>query len=94
MSTDDLYAFRVRGIPCLIRVTDYSYQRSDHRCTDSDVDYHGFEDVDFEVLDQRGRPAPWLERKMSASDEDSVRCFLLDKAFLARQDAWDGPYGY
>lgn len=63
---------RVAGIPCLIGVTyfesvagSYSYHAA------SDWDYHGYTECEFEVLDRRGRKAPWLERKLS--DEDTSR---------------------
>jgi hypothetical protein len=35
------------------------------------VDYRGYTECEFDILDRRGRPAPWLERK--ASDEDRQR---------------------
>ena len=27
---------------------------------------------DWELLDRRGRPAPWLERKLTAADEERI----------------------
>lgn len=68
---------RVAGIPCIIGVihfdgADGSYSAS----APSDVDYYGYVEVEFEVCDRRGRPAPWLERKLSDNDisriEDEV----------------------
>jgi hypothetical protein len=35
------------------------------------VDYRGYTECEFDILDRRGRPAFWLERK--ASDEDRQR---------------------
>ena len=60
---------RVAGIPCIIGVTyfdnvegSYDYDAA------SDLDYHGYVEYDFTVCDRRGRPAPWLERKLSDKD--------------------------
>lgn len=65
---------RVSGIPCLARVTHYHRQPphrgSAHTC-DSDWDYYGYTECKFQILDRRGRPAPWLERKLS--DQDTAR---------------------
>ena len=65
---------RVAGIPCIARVTHYfrkaPHRGSAHTC-DSDMDYYGYTECEFDILDRRGRPAPWLERK--ASDEDRER---------------------
>jgi hypothetical protein len=65
---------RVSGIPCIARVTHYfceaPHRGSAHTCN-SDVDYRGYTECEFDILDRRGRPAFWLERK--ASDEDRQR---------------------
>ena len=62
---------RLAGIPCQIAVTgfrrvegSYSYNAP------SDADFYGYTDYDYEVLDRRGRPAPWLEKKVSQADID------------------------
>lgn len=62
----DTIEHRIAGIPCLIGIIDYqrvegSYSQKD----DSDLDYYGYTDCDYEVLDRRGRPAPWLEKKLT-----------------------------
>jgi hypothetical protein len=55
------------GIPCTLRID--GYENVPGRDTwDSADDFHGWEEVEFTVCDQRGRPAPWLERKMSEAD--------------------------
>ena len=53
---------RVAGIPCIIGVEEYQPGSYDKWC-DSDVDYYGYSE--WEVLDSRGRPAPWLARKLT-----------------------------
>ena len=57
---------RVAGIPCVIGVVDYiSVVGSYCQNAASDWDYHGYTECEFEVLDRRGRKAPWLERKLT-----------------------------
>jgi len=51
------------GIPCQVRVTHYLRQRPDSRADNPD-DYYGYVELEYDVLDRRGRPAPWLERKL------------------------------
>lgn len=57
---------RVAGIPCIIGVTEYQCVKGSYSYhADSDWDYYGYTDCSFEVLDRRGRPAAWLERKLT-----------------------------
>jgi hypothetical protein len=57
---------RVAGIPCLIGVTHFESVRGSYNYhAASDWDYHGYTECEFEVLDRRGRKAPWLERKLT-----------------------------
>ncbi len=66
---------RVAGIPCIARVTHFYRQApwrgSAHTC-DSDLDYYGYTECEFDILDRRGRPAPWLERKATDQDRDRI----------------------
>lgn len=66
---------RVAGIPCLIGVLTYHkvghWQGSVYTCPSSD-DWYGYTDIEVEVLDRNGRPAPWLDRKLTADDRDRI----------------------
>ena len=74
---------KVAGIPCLINVTYLHIQKpwrgSPHTC-DSDLDFYGYEEVEFEVCDQRGRYAEWLEKKMTADDVERIKCQVVEFA--------------
>ena len=57
------------GVPCQIAVSNFHRIKGSYSYNaPSDLDYYGYTDYDYEVLDRRGRPAPWLERKVSADD--------------------------
>jgi hypothetical protein len=67
------FASRVAGIPCLIEITHYApgtaaYQRGhpDEWMPEEPAE------LEFQVCDQRGRLAPWLQRKLTAVDEDRI----------------------
>jgi hypothetical protein len=56
----------VAGIPCIIGVIEYSSTSGSYsHNAASDWDYYGHTDCDWEVCDRRGRPAPWLARKVN-----------------------------
>ena len=66
---------RIAGIPCLIEVRSLEvhrpYRGSAHTC-DSDTEYYGYTDCEFDVFDRRGRPADWLASKMTDADENRI----------------------
>lgn len=53
----------VAGIPCQIGVISYVHQKPLGRTADSDWDCYGYTDIDWELLDRRGRRAQWLDNK-------------------------------
>ena len=64
---------RVAGIPCLIGVTHYECVRGSYSYNaDSDMDFYGYIEAEWDILDRRGRKAPWLERKATSKDIDSI----------------------
>jgi hypothetical protein len=64
---------RVCGIPCIIRVKYWEVyipaQRSGppERCYPSEGG-----EGNWEILDRRGRPAAWLERKLTGDDRERI----------------------
>jgi hypothetical protein len=61
---------RIAGIPAKIGVT-HVYRQSGSFQPDevSDLDYYGYMEFNYEILDMRGKRAVWLERKLT----DSIR---------------------
>ena len=65
--------YELQGIPCLIGVIEYSrVDGSFSYNADSDLDYYGYTECDWRILDQRGRPAPWLKKKIDAKEESFI----------------------
>ena len=63
----------VAGIPCLIQPTHITVVKGSYSYNaPSDMDYYGYKEIEFDVLDRRGRYAPWLERKLTDRDRDRI----------------------
>ena len=70
---------RVAGIPCIIGVTHFESVRGSYSYhAASDWDYRGYTEAEFEVCDRRGRPAPWLERKLTSKDESRIESEIAE----------------
>jgi len=64
---------RIAGIPCIIAVVDYTSVKGSYSYNaDSDWDYHGYTESEWEVCDRRGRPAPWLAKKLNSKIESEI----------------------
>ena len=75
-------ATRVAGIPCIARVTYLRRQppwRGSPQTCDSDIDFYGYDECEFEILDQRGRPAPWLAKKLTEAEGERITEEILKK---------------
>ena len=70
----------VAGIPCTIQVDRVFVQPPLGPNCDSDQDCYGYAEVDFTVCDQRGRPAPWLERKLTSDEVERIEAEILEAA--------------
>jgi len=67
-------ATHICGIPCQVQVTTYTNVKGSRSYNaPSDLDYYGYCEVEFDVLDRRGYRAPWLEKKMTEDDYDRIR---------------------
>jgi hypothetical protein len=66
------FSSRIDNIPCLIEVTHYLHQPPMGRWADNSNDAAGYTEVEFDVLDSRGRPAEWLERKVTQKDRSRI----------------------
>lgn len=73
----------VKGIPCKFNVTTYNCVNPDFGA-DNPADYYGYTEIEFDVLDLRGRPAPWLKRKLDDNENERITMFLEE---YIKQDA-------
>ncbi len=75
---------RAAGVPALLVVTGFSAGYAptyDDPGVDPSVEWH--------LADRRGRPAPWLERKLAPREVAELESAALDAAFNARSEADD-----
>lgn len=68
---------RVCGIPCMVGVSSYNFA-APNQYADNDIDYYGYTELCWDVLDQRGRIAPWLERKLSEDEVDRIELEIAE----------------
>lgn len=71
-------ASTVCGIPCIIHVLEYSVTAGSDTW-DSDYDYYGDEQIEFAVLDRKGYPAPWLERKLTDNERERIEIEISEE---------------
>jgi hypothetical protein len=71
--------YRLNSIPCKIGVISHGGQKpypgSPFGC-DSDLDYYGFFESDWEILDIRERCAPWLSIKLTNKDKEEIETII------------------
>jgi hypothetical protein len=72
---------RIAGIPCLVEADVFVSQGSYSRNAASDWDYYGWAEVgEFTIMDRRGRPAPWLERKLTNKEIERIESEFMEAA--------------
>lgn len=77
MSFLAVFDSRVAGIPCQIGVVNYEkHAPMSVYKAHSDLEFYGYSEANYVVLDRRGRPAPWLQRKL---DDDSSILEQIDE---------------
>lgn len=74
----DTFDARVAGIPCQIGVIEFDRVPAD-RSANNPQDYYGYTECEFDVLDRNGRPALWLERKMTDGDRFAIEDKIADR---------------
>jgi hypothetical protein len=73
----------VAGIPCGVVVTDYVAARPWKQHTfagagPGDCDPPEYEDVEWRLVDSKGYPAAWLEKKMNDNDVTRITCECIE----------------
>ena len=67
----------VQGIPAQAKVT-YYYSQGPDLSADNPFDYHGGYEVEFELLDRKGYPAEWLERKVDDKTRNEIEDQIIE----------------
>jgi hypothetical protein len=63
----------IAGIPCEIEVISVDWGEEAVLDVPADYWYPGSPpDAEYRVLDRRGRPAPWLEKKITERDHENI----------------------
>ena len=70
------------GLPCIARATSYSPPCNNRRGHPDDWLPDDPEEIEFELLTLKGKPAPWIERRASQKDLDRI----YDELSLAIND--------
>lgn len=65
------FDFKINGIPCIIEVTYYDYDPGNYHGLPENC-YPSEETFEFKVLDRKGYPAAWLERKLTSNIEAEI----------------------
>lgn len=68
---------RVCGIPAMIEITSFSPYRCNKR---GHIDHwlpDELPEIEWHILDRNGRPAGWLERKLSPADRRRIEADLI-----------------
>ena len=66
------FEYRLSGIPCIIDANVRIIKGQGYSAP-SDVDARGWVESTFSVLDRRGRPAEWLERKLTDTTAREIK---------------------
>lgn len=71
----------VAGIPCLIDYTISGHYEPAKTYGPPEYCYEAqYPEVDFEVLDRRGRAAPWLAKKLTPTEANRIENEILEQA--------------
>jgi hypothetical protein len=72
---------RIAGIPCTVDYTIRGKYKPAKIDAPPEFCYEAeYPDVEFTVCDRNGRPAPWLERKMTDEDRQRIEVEILEDA--------------
>lgn len=77
---------RISGIPARIEVTSFTPWRPARLYGHPDSWAPAEGEIEWEVLDRRGRPAPWLARKLSPADRRDIEKDLIAQCTNREED--------
>ena len=66
----------IAGIPATVRVTRFKHVRGQGPSAPSDVDCHGYTEMEYQVCDRAGKDAHWLARKVQPADIERIEAAI------------------
>ena len=78
---------RVAGIPAMIEITSFSPYRCFKRGHIDRWLPDELPEIEFMILDRRGRPAPWLEKKLSPAERRRIEGELIAQCSTRDDDS-------
>lgn len=77
---------KVAGIPCQVRVGYVHVTKGNFSPrAETPDEYSGVREIEFDVCDRRGRPAPWLANKLTDEDRERIETEILEMTDEATQ---------
>lgn len=80
----------VSGIPCQATLTEFVpgqeailFGPIERCCPSADPEVY------FQILDRNGRPAPWLERKLTAEDDARIAAEIMEAMEAANEPCFE-----
>ncbi len=71
------FTTRVLGIPCGVVIDSCLVVKGQGMRAASDVDCTGFAEIDWRLLDRKGYPARWLQKKMTDGDKEKLEIEII-----------------
>ena len=69
--------FTLGGIPCLIGVISCTIVEPNSRA-DSDMDYYGYTETEWDILDRKGYRAKWLDYKIDDDAKEEIEVAIVE----------------
>jgi hypothetical protein len=71
----------VAGIPCFARVESFTHVepwKGNIMDCPSDMDYYGYTECEWSIVDRKGYDAEWLQKKVTKADEEAIEEAIFD----------------
>lgn len=63
----------------ILNVTYFHNSKPTRSSRDSDMDYYGYYEVEFNILYKDGSPAPELDAMLTAAEEDDIKLAIYEE---------------
>ena len=78
---------KIDGIPCKARILTYHVVKGDPTTWASDLDFYGYTELKYEILDRKGYRAHWLDRIIEKKNlENEIRNQIITQLEVDYED--------